>query len=922
MSAKPLKWQPRKDYHELEKKTTKPPPTPTAKHSPRTRYLAFAVCIAATVVCILVIVSLVSSDNILGLPTSGAGGGESSASSTGGVIVFSASSSAYTPPVGGSAVYPYPPPAQGTNTSFQYLAWLSTNSTLFPVTPYQTWNPSLAGLDTSTPNSNYKAWISFAFTISATVTVQNSYPWTSARILPSRWNMAGTKSGSRFTFTVAKKGQYAIDWCWQGSPCISANVNLTYPFLVFADDIAEVVPAPDPSSSSVWVAPQGLLPESSYAPLTGQLATAYFGPGLYWITQGPFVLDTHQVMYIAAGAYVVGTVTSTSAGTNMSVVGPGVLSGAFNVHHTEAAPGSYLGPLVASVSTACTFWLQGITMVEPPAVFTRLLCNSGSVIENIKEIAWHPNTDGISVGQNTVVRNAFISTGDTAVHMNKANLTLYNITIWHLANFGMFANWGADSGFAFYDSDIIRTEWNSPYGGSLQPGIFSAFNSGPFPTYNFYVNNINIENSNHTIFRLLQRPFGGQTVLGVPWNNFTFTNINVDLVQQFDAMILAYDPLHPWTNFTFTNFFIAGVRHDNLFHVGYDVNRPMSLAGNFQYNPVFAHPTNHTLYQYWNIVPQTITSLVQPLFDSTYVYQGLGEYFGNGMASIVMRSGSQVGIWRVDHGFNTYTALTTNLPNGYSVMNTNGDYNGDGYTDILLWNNVTQTGKTWIITPGLTSMTPTINSWAPSSALSSAWVFGGATDINSDGYTDVVLNAPGVGMEVVFFTAPGVVLQRIDTPASTLTYSQHFNPQLFSGTISGTIPAAWQILSTGDFLGNGYSGIMWLGNTQLPTSWSGHWYPLANSYMNGNSIAQGNWGVAATYAIWGLNSTQTVVAVGDVNSDSADDMVVYDTSTSGYVIVYGVEEDSGGSSVGGPPSYNNAFSIQPTSGYIACWKPR
>jgi hypothetical protein len=941
----------RKKSHKLKKRERR-----------RLYVIAAAVFLAAVaVVLALVLVSKFSNNDILGISNNNNNNNGASSSSTGASGGQTQSTITNAPPsssssaslragasssssaVGGgpgpaSVVYLYPPPPLGTNTSFQYTASVSTNTTNFQITPYQSWNPSLAGLDTSALYTNYKAWISFAFTGAVNVTIQSTWPFASARVLPTSYGITGTKNGNAFTFQITqpcrnnldsnpapKPCQLAIDWCYQGSPCVEQYVNLTYPMFIFADDFASLVPAPNLGSSQVQTMTPGV--QSTFA-LSGGKSIAYYGPGFYWLPNAPFVLDSGQQMYFAAGSFVVGSMTTTSGGTSSSLVGQGVFSGAYNSHCAKATPGTYCAVMATTLPTSCTFWMQGITIVEPPEQVLSSACGSGTLLDNVKVITWHPNTAFVATGSNTIARNCFVNCGDTAVHFRLDNMVIYDSVFWQMANFGVFTQFGGNTGVSLYNTDVIRTEW---YGvkneNNLQASVFSAFYTGTAgDTTNFYFNNIHIENAGYQLFKIQVGPLAGQTSMSPVWDNFTFSNIYVTDTQLIDNMLLYYSPLYPWTDMVFSNFYIAGQRVDTTLHIGVMVDRAMSLLGNFQYQLPLSNPSDPTKYQVWDIVDQTLTNLVQPLFNSTFKFQGLGEYFGNGFASFVMRSGTTLGIWRVDNGNNAYTQLGTQIPSGFHVVHTNGDYNGDGYTDILLFNNVTQVGQVWLITPSLSSTTPQVVSWQPNSALSSVWQFAGVTDVNADGYSDVMLNAPGVGVEVVFFGAGGAMQYTLDTLLSSMTYAIVGQVSLssFSGHPTGSLDASWLPVSGGNYGGLTYGGLMMLSTTTFTNVWGTQWRALAFLGWNGYSTSGGapNWAaINPSPLVYGLNTTQVVAATGDVNSDSADDVILHDTVTGAYYVVYNSLQNGGNSAIGGVPSFIDAFSVTPTAGYVPCWKP-
>lgn len=820
-------------------------------------------------------------------------------------------------------LYAYPPVPAGAPLSPQYQAWASTNTTLYPLPVYETANPSNVGLLTSDAVSLFKAYTSFAMSGTVTVAVFNPDPFTSARVLPTAKGVVGLTTGQTFTFTLSEPGQYAIDWCFTGDPCVESNVNLTYPIFIYADAIADLVPSPVVGGvvpSNVYAPAPGVV--SSLALATGQ-DTVYFGPGTYTFGTSPFVLDTDQTAYLAAGAFVLGAFTTTTTVTNFNIVGQGVVSGAFTTKCNNT--NSYCPYLisVAAGVTACTAWIQGIIYVDAPLQNNALTCILGTVIENVKAVAWHGNTDFVGMGPNSVLRYSFVSVGDTAIHLANSNVTMHDLVIWHLSNYGLFSTLGGNSNVLVYNIYIIRTEWKAgTQTNNRQGAIVSSFYGLSRGTSNITFNNVYVENSNWQLFKMVQMPFGGQIFMGTPWTGLTFSNFFVTDAQQFAPMLLTENPVSPWTDVAFSNIVVAGQVIDSTLVVGYNQNRPMSLEGNLQYQMLLQSSSDPTLFQVMNFITGAVASLVQPQFDSTFVYQGTGEFFSTGFASIVMQSGARVGIWRTDGGLNTYTVLGQNVPSGYAVVATSGDFNGDGCSDILLWSQSDQSGFVWML---LGAQIVGTRVWTPNNALVT-WSFGGVTDVNADGYSDVILQA-AFTLEIVLF-GPSGAQGGVDVPLSNKLYiCQNCNVVVAQHVHWNT---SFQLLATGDFHATSYGHTLWINTAPMPSSVDGTpLYALILLAFNGYPVTSPQFGTSGNGQLfYGITATQTVVAVGDVNSDSASDIVVYDTATNKYSVLY-MQSVSGNpglsisntTGVGGPPSYNEYYAQQPGAGYVPLWNP-
>jgi hypothetical protein len=101
-----------------------------------------------------------------------------------------------------------------------------------------------------------------------------------------------------------------------------------------------------------------------------------------------------------------------------------------------------------------------------------------------------------------------------------------------------------------------------------------------------------------------------------------------------------------------------------------------------------------------------------------------------------------VGIW-VEPYVNSTAAWSTQFGLAYTLLATDGavagvgDFNGDGYSDLVLWNSSTQQGKILLMT---NSQVTTQISFAPGTA--SSWSVAGVGDFNGNGVSDVLLRVP------------------------------------------------------------------------------------------------------------------------------------------------------------------------------------
>jgi hypothetical protein len=113
-----------------------------------------------------------------------------------------------------------------------------------------------------------------------------------------------------------------------------------------------------------------------------------------------------------------------------------------------------------------------------------------------------------------------------------------------------------------------------------------------------------------------------------------------------------------------------------------------------------------------------------------------------------------------------------------------GDFNGDGFTDILWFNRGDGQTVIWLL-----NGTTVIGSGSPGSVpVADGWVLAGTGDFNGDGKSDILWRNNNTG-EVVIWLLNGT--------------------SGIGGGSPGTAPNPWTIVETGDFNGDGKSDILW-----------------------------------------------------------------------------------------------------------------
>jgi hypothetical protein len=779
--------------------------------------------------------------------------------------------------------------------SSQYTVRLSQSNSWISSFVYQVQNPRFlpngqpSGITSSSTLEHATSWTSFSFTGSVTVQVTNAKSFTSARILPSHAQIIPTVIGNTVSFTLDQPGQYAVDFCATGETCIEANdTDLINPMLVFANPIE--TDAPNPFAANVSrVAPGLSVPSGGATPqLSGFQNTLYFGPGIYDLGFTPLTIDSYQTVYLAAGAYVKGFLAFKTKARNATIRGRGILSGE-NLPKAQCI-GTPAGcpDMVSSKGNVQNLMVEGITFIQSPFYNVSINGGSGNTVDNVKVIAWLGNSDGpqASYGaQDTgsVIENSFVKNGDDSIKITASNLLVQNCVVWKLNNAAAFeigAGIGTNvTNVIVRNSDVIRGEYNWP---NTSDAVFSANQGGSGNLSNYTFEDIRVENENWQLFRIQVVPSNfqsGNTQLG-SISGLTFSNIQATDVQEFSPIFRGFNLAHQVSDVNFNDVVIGGVPAPSP-TITLDANRNMSYVGNTVGDLLFRNQNGPTEFEIPVFSLPTATaplqfspfSISQSNLTAQFEMQGSGDFFGDGYASAVVTDSANgyVGIWKEPYR-NAANPWSAQYSQVYKLLSTDGavagtgDFNGDGYTDILLWNSSAQTGKVLLMNGdqviGQRLFQPTTVS---------SWSVAAVADFNGDGYSDVLLRDAGGNLEVVYFS-PVAPPTTTDFKVTSLGYSSTTNYAAMYGATSGRFDATWSVAATGIFqtLGTAYASIVWV-NPSTGQLGITRFTPFLKTTLSGQ-----------VFAI--LPADTEIQAVGDFNGDGAKDLLLRNTSTSENII--------------------------------------
>jgi serralysin len=214
---------------------------------------------------------------------------------------------------------------------------------------------------------------------------------------------------------------------------------------------------------------------------------------------------------------------------------------------------------------------------------------------------------------------------------------------------------------------------------------------------------------------------------------------------------------------------------------------------------------------------------------------GQGDFNGDGITDILWRhDDGALTDWlgTANGGFAANNSLMASVPTDWKIDGT-GDFNGDGITDIL-WRNDSGALTDWL---GTADGNFTANNSLMAS-VPTDWKIDGTGDFNGDGYTDILWR-----------NEDGTLTDWLGTPGGGF---------VANNSLLAQVPTAWKVVGTGDFNGDGYADILWRHDDGTLTDWLG---TAGGGFVANNAV------MAAVPTNW------TVVETGDFNGDHMTDIL-------------------------------------------------
>ena len=314
----------------------------------------------------------------------------------------------------------------------------------------------------------------------------------------------------------------------------------------------------------------------------------YFAPGRIY-QAGRIALSNNETLYLAGGAIVQGFLTASNM-SNIKVRGPGILD--FSCEQNK-------GHSMIELKQCRNVEVRDLLLVDAWGWTFHLFQSSDILIDNLKEVAWRRNSDGIDIdaSQQVKINHCFFHNGDDCVvlkcmHGTKnfrttEDIVVQDCVIWNDATGGNGLEIGyelrgeAVRNVTFRDCDLIH----------ILSGAAISIHNGDYATVeNIRYENIRVEDARRALvdFRIglshyssdFPKEYRGTNSLPKPrmdgpWflppdksifaaqrgsiRNVTFQNIQLTGEDLPPARVVGYDASHPVDNVTFSGITLNGL---------------------------------------------------------------------------------------------------------------------------------------------------------------------------------------------------------------------------------------------------------------------------------------------------------------------------------------------------------------------------
>ena len=296
------------------------------------------------------------------------------------------------------------------------------------------------------------------------------------------------------------------------------------------------------------------------------------------VLQDDLLLSSGQTLYLEPGSFVYGCVRA--IGENIKIVGKGILCGS-KLNHDVALPRKQL----LKASHCENLLIKDIFMIDSPTWTLMVYDCKNVVIDNVKQISWNENGDGIDIckSENVEVKNVFLRNSDDNISIKSRkypdnenlygfscqNIYVHDSIFWadkaHCMLVGPEATMGQKSEFKNIRFENIvcleHCEFMNEYQGVM--AIFSADES--------VIDNVlwkNIEIYNTSFGRLISIKYTSvfAAAIGKEVKNIQYENIKYYGNQIFPDIIFGHDEEHIIENVTIKDMYVSGIKQTEKYN--------------------------------------------------------------------------------------------------------------------------------------------------------------------------------------------------------------------------------------------------------------------------------------------------------------------------------------------------------------------
>lgn len=320
---------------------------------------------------------------------------------------------------------------------------------------------------------------------------------------------------------------------------VECDGDLTDVLFLFANEPETDVPSPD-DPNVVW-----------------------FAPGVHEIGKF-YTLKPATTYYLAPGAFLKGSLAGGGDGTR--VVGRGILSGA-----EYDWPGDLQEKNPERVDlvklAGDNIELAGITLVDSP-YYVVIAGGRNNRFHDLKILAWHSNTDGISAGPGARIDDSFLRVADDAFKPFVSDTRIRGCVLWVDKASVFQLTWNAlrDSGGSeVRDCDVIHHMPFCTEDSEWVGAVFWSWHGGHAHIHDLRFEDIRIEGRSPCLLRLFMRrnPWSPQDGEWGRFSRLRFRNITCEQPFLYPSRLLGHGAAHPIADLAIENLTIAGRRVDS-----------------------------------------------------------------------------------------------------------------------------------------------------------------------------------------------------------------------------------------------------------------------------------------------------------------------------------------------------------------------